>query len=579
MLNPAKVSAGWLSSRLFLFLLVLAALVAWDAYREQSTLLTAQLKGLVPDRDLVQRLEQGRDELAQFARTLEQQGNARLRAVPGQTDAQLAKRIDELRAEISQKESRRRSNTQKTIAILTGEGFEKDLENEIEIQLLTAERDALMRVKGEIDAWRATIGNAQHELDVARRRVRQACGDYKSAKAARDRHGEANPYLSRVPGTDAAAKLKDLRERTSRLALACVGEGERLAAARAALESAKAVRLADAEQVQSASAVILEPLDELIAARKAAVESATRHAERIQRSIQKVFLNALWIVVVVTLAPVGIKAFWYWCIAPRVEKRPPIRIRPHSAAPAAAGSASADEPRAGEKISAVSQELTIADSEELLVQPEFLQRSADRSRKDTKWLLDWGYPFTSIAARMVALDRIRATGDESFVISSKTDPFAEVGVITLEDGTAFVLQPRNLIGLVQRIDRPIRITRRWLFSWSALFTFQFRYLIFEGPGTLLVQGCRGVRLEKASDGRSIDQGQTVGFSANLDYAPRRSETFGAYLLGTRSLFNDSFAGGPGFYVYEEMPYLGKKSGITGRGLEGLTDGLLKVFGI
>jgi hypothetical protein len=45
------------------------------------------------------------------------------------------------------------------------------------------------------------------------------------------------------------------------------------------------------------------------------------------------------------------------------------------------------------------------------------------------------------------------------------------------------------------------------------------------------------------------------------------------------LFNDSFAGGPGFCVYEEMPYLGRRTGITGRGLEGLTDGLLKVFGI
>jgi hypothetical protein len=50
-------------------------------------------------------------------------------------------------------------------------------------------------------------------------------------------------------------------------------------------------------------------------------------------------------------------------------------------------------------------------------------------------------------------------------------------------------------------------------------------------------------------------------------------------MGTRGLFNDSFSGGPGFYVYEEMPYFGKKAGITGRGLEGLTDGVLKVFGI
>jgi hypothetical protein len=50
-------------------------------------------------------------------------------------------------------------------------------------------------------------------------------------------------------------------------------------------------------------------------------------------------------------------------------------------------------------------------------------------------------------------------------------------------------------------------------------------------------------------------------------------------MGMRGLFNDNFSGGPGFYVYEEMPNFGRKSGITGRGLEGLTDGLLKVLGI
>jgi uncharacterized protein (AIM24 family) len=180
---------------------------------------------------------------------------------------------------------------------------------------------------------------------------------------------------------------------------------------------------------------------------------------------------------------------------------------------------------------------------------------------------------------MVVLTRIRATGPEPVVVSSTTDPFSEVGLIRLSEGAALVLQPRNLIGMVQAIDRPIRIRRRWLFSLAALITLQFRYLIFEGPGQLIIQGRRGIRVEQAGRGRSIDQRATIGFSPNLDYSPRRSETFGAYLMGMRGLFNDNFSGSPGFYVYEEMPNFGRKSGITGRGLEGLTDGLLKVFGI
>jgi uncharacterized protein (AIM24 family) len=125
----------------------------------------------------------------------------------------------------------------------------------------------------------------------------------------------------------------------------------------------------------------------------------------------------------------------------------------------------------------------------------------------------------------------------------------------------------------------VRIVPRWNLGFGALVTLQFRYLVFQGPVRLVVGGCRGVRQEPAGSGRSIDQNQTVGFSANLDYAPRRSETFGAYLLGVNGLFNDSFAGGPGIYVYEEMPYSGRRAGVTGRGLEGVTDVLLKLFGI
>ena len=58
MMNPVRVATGWLAGRLLVFLTILAALVALDAYREESTLLGLMLKGLVPDKELVQRLAQ-----------------------------------------------------------------------------------------------------------------------------------------------------------------------------------------------------------------------------------------------------------------------------------------------------------------------------------------------------------------------------------------------------------------------------------------------------------------------------------------------------------------------------------------
>jgi hypothetical protein len=116
-------------------------------------------------------------------------------------------------------------------------------------------------------------------------------------------------------------------------------------------------------------------------------------------------------------------------------------------------------------------------------------------------------------------------------------------------------------------------------SVSAWLTLQLRFLVFHGPVTLIVKGCRGIRVESAAAGRSVNQAATIGFSANLAYSVSRYETFMPYLLGKQELFNDNFAGGPGYCIYEESPHFGKRGGITGRGLEGITDTLMKVFGI
>jgi uncharacterized protein (AIM24 family) len=579
MLNPVSTTASWLGGRFLLFLAILAALVAWDAYRDDSALLGAHLKGMLPDREILTQLESGRDALAEFARQQERQINERLRSAAAQTTAEIDARIAELQASIASKNRQRRSPTEKMLGMLSGKGFEEDLQVEIEIQLLSAEQTALTRIREQVDSRRALIGSLELALRAAKARTREACGRYFAARGARDAHEASNPILSKVPFTAAEQRLSELQARAVQLREDCIRGGDDIAAIRVKLEKAKALDRSVTEQVKAATGSILEPLDELVSSKREALASAEEQAERIQGSIQKVFLSALGILIAVTLVPVGIKAFWYWLVAPLVEKRPPIRLRPQIGGAPDGVPSDAMEIPAWERISAVSQEIAVGNGEELLVHPDFLQSSANRGRKDTKWLLDWRFPFTSIAAGMVALTRIRTGTPESFMVSSKNDPFAEIGVIPLPEGTGLVLQPRNLVGLVHLIDRPIRIERRWVFSWSAVITLQFRYLIFEGPGRLLVQGCRGVRLERAGSGRSIDSGSTMGFSANLDYSPKRSETFSAYMLGVNGLFNDSFAGGPGFCVYEEMPYAGKRSGITGRGLEGLTDGLLKVMGI
>jgi uncharacterized protein (AIM24 family) len=218
------------------------------------------------------------------------------------------------------------------------------------------------------------------------------------------------------------------------------------------------------------------------------------------------------------------------------------------------------------------------------VQPGFLQSSSRPARKRTKWFLNPHLPFASLASGMFALTRVRPEGGVAthVVVSSQDDPLGEVGVIELPEGAAMVIQPRSLAGIVKPEGVPVNISRHWrLGSLHAWLTLQLRYLVFHGPCRPILKGCRGVRAEEPRPGqaRLINQAATLGFSANLDYQTVRCETFVPYLRGREELFNDLFGGGPGRYVYEEMPSRGGRHGTSGRGMEGFTDAVLKAFGI
>lgn len=286
--------------------------------------------------------------------------------------------------------------------------------------------------------------------------------------------------------------------------------------------------------------------------------------------ILQVLPTALAILAAAIFAPMLIKAFLYFAIAPVAASRPPFRLIPGERASVGLGKCR----------SAASQKVLLEPGHELLVVPEAVQATPHHVDKRTKWLLSWRMPFSSLASGMVALVAMRAGRADSALISATRDPLAEVALIELARGSAMVVRPRALRGLVQPIENPVRISRHWrLGQLSAWLTLQFRYLVFHGPCTLIVQGTRGVRLEPARSGRGVNQAATLGFSAGLPYSVSRSEAFGPYLLGKQELFNDSFGDGPGFYLYEEMPRDTGRGGIWGRGLGGLGDAALKIFGL
>lgn len=292
--------------------------------------------------------------------------------------------------------------------------------------------------------------------------------------------------------------------------------------------------------------------------------------------IKEVAPTAALLVLSAILLPVAIKAFFYFLLAPLASRFKPLSIARILHIDGASLPLRAD---GQSRISGVSQAWILAPGDDMLIHPDYLQSSPISTQKNTQWLLDWRFPFTSLASGMVALTRIRSKDAASITISASDDPLSEIAVLDLPLGAALVFQPRGLVGVVQRQDQPVAISSYWrLSSLHAWLTLQLRFIVFRGPATLIVRGCRGVRLESAGQGRAISQSATLGFSTDVLYSTVRSETFIPYLRGQQALLNDRFDG-DGIYLYEETPRHGKQPGKVGSWFEGATDAILKVFGI
>ena len=321
----------------------------------------------------------------------------------------------------------------------------------------------------------------------------------------------------------------------------------------------------------------IQPVSERLHENDQQLEGSNLH--KFIRPVKEVLPTALWILVFALLSPLLVKAVAYYLIAPVAVRRPPIQLLPNSSGKISTlipsvGSESGQTPP-----SRVSLPIVFDGHYELLILPSYLQGMPLNAQSDTRWLLDWSMPLTSLAAGMYRLTRIHPNNEESVTVSSSNDPLAEFSLLDVPKSSALVLQPSCLVGIILTRSEPLKITRHWRFnSLGAWLTLQFRYIVFHGPANLIVKGCRGVRVEPAISGRTVNQAATLGFSANLDYSVARNETFWSYFFGERGLFNDSWQGN-GYCVHAETPHPDDRSGLFGRGIQGIVDTLLKAFGI
>ena len=534
-------------------------------------LLLAEWRAYSAGSEAVAALRLAADGADQHGAGLAAAATARVNALTHASQTAIATRLAQVQAQLSALRARQQASLftlplpdTHTLALHA----QQEAARRVEIEVLAQEARYLSAlqaaVKGE-DA-RHTLARLQAEHVNAYAALQHNLAQRRQLEAQ-------HPLAARLPGSDAYAQLSRLEAEGQRLREINLQAYRAWAAQRARTNNAARPTPFAIDGVALAGA--LTPVQEAIAAGE--TQLARNWIARWRAPVLDVVPTAALLVLSAILLPVAIKAFFYFVLAPLAARLPPLSI----ARELQAGDASLPlPPRGASRISAVSQALLLQPGQQMLIHPAYLQSSPVSSTKRTQWLLDWRFPLTSLAAGMAALTRLHSDVPASVTISASDDPLLEIAVVHLPAGSALVFQPRGLVGLVCDANEPLAISSHWrLGSLHAWLTLQLRFIVFRGPVTLIVRGCRGVRLERAGQGRSISQSATLGFSTDVLYSTMRSETFLPYLRGQQALLNDRFDGDNGVYLYEETPRHGKQPGKVGSWFEGFTDAILKVFGI
>jgi hypothetical protein len=292
----------------------------------------------------------------------------------------------------------------------------------------------------------------------------------------------------------------------------------------------------------------------------------------IHQHLMKLLLDALWILLVIVAVPFLWKLLAYYVLAPVVQNSNPIVLGQQDQAEGVIET-TPSEP---------AQRLKMANGEVLLVRVDYLQGSMGEFHKSTKWLMDWRYPFSSMAAGLFILTRIKPVAETlgDVTLSTRDSATEELAVVDVPEGKALVFRPHFLVGLTHPEGHPPRIRTRWVFlKPHAWVNLQFRYLLIEGPTRLVFSAQRGIQVENVDSmatGRRVNSRLSVAFSPYLKYSPKRAETFVAYLWGKNALFDDYFQGS-GLVIQQQV--VGGRRNVVMRIWDGFFGAIGKVFGI
>jgi uncharacterized protein (AIM24 family) len=186
-------------------------------------------------------------------------------------------------------------------------------------------------------------------------------------------------------------------------------------------------------------------------------------------------------------------------------------------------------------------------------------------------------PFISYAAGLRLLTRVEggADSDVELTLAAPDDPNAYLMRVDLERHPGLVIHPKHLVGVIGDLDLSTRWRPLSVHAWA---TWQLRYILFSGTGSLIVEGLGDVIATAAGSDRAtkIEQKLIIGFDSRLTYTSGRTEVFWPYLFGKTPLVDDVFRG-RGRFLWQKSTSARERNPLA-RGFDALFSVLGKLLG-
>lgn len=443
---------------------------------------------------------------------------------------------------------------------------QKDL---AELDRIRAEKAVLVKeLDSQVGSLARTEAAAKRKLDQQVSSLRSAVDD--RVRAARLACGLMGKLERVLPGRNRCKEAQDkVKAATARLR---AGE-QKLAKAKERLAILGADDLSSAEKLETlrhdnAQTGELKQLDAR-ENRLDDIESSragrfARAADWLAEQWAQASKPLLWIALVVIVTPPFWRTISYFVLMPLVSRaQRPLQL--------AAGSG-----RAFATLHAGPAERTLpirlSAGEVLSARSEYVRPVQGTVRSQI--LYDWNAPFISFAAGLHSLSRI--TGDEDgteATLAAPDDPNSYLMRIDFEDHPGVVMRPSHVVGV---LGAPTLETR-WRWGIQSLATWQVRYIMFAGTGSLIVQGGGDVVATSPGDRSTrMEQDLMMGFDARLTAGVHRTEVFWPYLWGKAPLVDDEFTGR--YSLFWQKSRTGEPSGPLEKAFSAVFSGLGKLLG-